>query len=949
MDCYVFFPHLPLAVNSDETFLSLAEQREWVDDILVPALRRACPFDVLQHSPRSFQEVVDKSEAKREFTDIALREGSSRHITFQSALPSTYLESFWSEVLRLCTHHPTFHDPFLWISGHDLKCLTKQRGRDVHLTMDRFFDDLRSSLHWDDDEFFPPEDAWYDFGVEDTPCGYAGVGAREEDPPEDPRLSQLFEDTPPVCLRKTQCLGEWEKHFEDPASARRHLKTQSFAWALTRDAGARTFSTTARNTLRASPGIAHGKSYNVIKDFSTTPLKRAPFSDPRLEGLCFTQATIDELSRGNSFYGRRPLPDHRAHGQTRLVVTRDRLLDAMVGMRLPCGVRQEYRIRAADARHARLGQYWQQYRVDIPDGEAAERLDDHLTYWIVPASAVAHFLRFELLRWQAGIETISAQTQPPPGKDANDVPLYTQIANGVMLSALLRIQTLSAGSGDPSAEPALWKSEWMREGKYNHGLRDGGRGRARTEERSREDAAGSSDDTEETSRSDTDSGTTVQGLGVREALEARGMCWIREDLIQRDRPAFREDVVERLALAANRALRSFRRQGPRAHLRQLRAYDTVLELFREKCIEWRGRHLWTWDRVGKQKPPFQPHHPALRCAAQLVIAAMVEELWRLLSNRLHNKPRHAREIDPALAGRLTHLEVRGLRGLDFEILSRAMGRAPHVAAVKPGFQRGPNALQYRNGSWVERVSPLFRWMDRSADVKARAFDDMRYRHVARSLHAIIGQTLGAVHAGQFEDTLCAYACRYLLVAPNCDLDHFCPLVKGRKGAGETLLQRSRFTIATIPRSAPEVVRAAKLMNDPRLVQDVPKSKYPSHRDLDTDPIEDARDCVRLWTTEHDFDAYSTAYINGANSRDPWEGPTTSADIRSLRQLGYIGTLYEALAIYRQAALAHEDDEEARKLVEDDLEGTPLEEAMYDGTWPGSCPLRLGDSAADPTV
>ena len=87
---------------------------------------------------------------------------------------------------------------------------------------------------------------------------------------------------------------------------------------------------------------------------------------------------------------------------------------------------------------------------------------------------------------------------------------------------------------------------------------------------------------------------------------------------------------------------------------------------------------------------------------------MVEELWRLLSSRLQNKTRSGRRVDPALARRLTYLELRGLRGLDFEMLSRAMGQAPHIAAVKPQFQKGSNALQYRDGSWVERVGALFR-------------------------------------------------------------------------------------------------------------------------------------------------------------------------------------------------------------------------------------------------
>ncbi len=49
-DCHVFFPHLQVR-NNNTTHLTDKQQTEWLNDIVIPALRGSCGNDILQHHP----------------------------------------------------------------------------------------------------------------------------------------------------------------------------------------------------------------------------------------------------------------------------------------------------------------------------------------------------------------------------------------------------------------------------------------------------------------------------------------------------------------------------------------------------------------------------------------------------------------------------------------------------------------------------------------------------------------------------------------------------------------------------------------------------------------------------------------------------------------------------------------------------------------------------------
>ncbi|KAJ9653124.1 hypothetical protein H2201_009176, partial [Coniosporium apollinis] len=131
-ECHVFFPHMAVKAKG-ETHLSDKEQAIWIDNIVLPALRRSCGQrrDVYQHHPHSFADAKSKAEVKQE----VCTSGTGYTMDIKYTVPEDCLHSFWTEVLRLShahdgdgnvVPHNAFQDPFLVISGHGLKLSSKR-------------------------------------------------------------------------------------------------------------------------------------------------------------------------------------------------------------------------------------------------------------------------------------------------------------------------------------------------------------------------------------------------------------------------------------------------------------------------------------------------------------------------------------------------------------------------------------------------------------------------------------------------------------------------------------------------------------------------------------------------------------------------------------------------------------------------------------------------------
>lgn len=52
---YVFFPQMSFAFCAT-SYLTTDQRRQWVDRLLLPAIREVCPQDVVQYQPRSFDD-----------------------------------------------------------------------------------------------------------------------------------------------------------------------------------------------------------------------------------------------------------------------------------------------------------------------------------------------------------------------------------------------------------------------------------------------------------------------------------------------------------------------------------------------------------------------------------------------------------------------------------------------------------------------------------------------------------------------------------------------------------------------------------------------------------------------------------------------------------------------------------------------------------------------------
>ncbi len=88
-------------------------------------------------------------------------------MNIQYTVPEAELTLFWQGVLWRCQqpNNQDFREPFLIVSGHDLK-LHSKRASAAEAQAD-FLQHLDQCFRVED-RHLPPEDCWLDFGIEDT-------------------------------------------------------------------------------------------------------------------------------------------------------------------------------------------------------------------------------------------------------------------------------------------------------------------------------------------------------------------------------------------------------------------------------------------------------------------------------------------------------------------------------------------------------------------------------------------------------------------------------------------------------------------------------------------------------------------------------------------------------------------------------------------------------------
>lgn len=258
---HIFFPKMTVG-KSSETHLTDRQQQIWLDRVIIPSLSAVCPSHVVQHHPRSYDEASTKSHVKTE----GHPQGAVQPIDIRYTVPQQYLARFWSTILQTITglslidpEIAPFCDPFLVISGHNLKLQTKSDS--LEEVFQTYHEHLRTCFDFST-ESFPLDECW----LEDTPSGPANMGL--------------------TILRKATCLEDWASAFACPGSNRQLTQQQFFHWSMTKDAGSCSVALRQTNEWRSKSGMAYNKAYNLNKDVFATPFKDyKPFDNDQFEAL----------------------------------------------------------------------------------------------------------------------------------------------------------------------------------------------------------------------------------------------------------------------------------------------------------------------------------------------------------------------------------------------------------------------------------------------------------------------------------------------------------------------------------------------------------------------------------------------------------------------------------------------------------------------------------------
>ncbi|KAH7231323.1 uncharacterized protein BKA55DRAFT_714563 [Fusarium redolens] len=260
---YVFFPGIS-HVCQTTTYLTKKERRMWIDELLLPAIRHYCPPDVIQHHPRSFDDMESKAYSRqREACSGMVRSKMDMH----HYLPQEYLQQIWHYMEQRAERSDLamFRGMFIVLSAKIIKLEAKSTT--LQQCRAKIVEHLHHVLDWSKVDL---SNTWIDVGIEDTA-------------------------TSEKCtfLHKSKCLESWIRSMKysdnKPLASSEHFNS-----CLTSQAGSARVETRRSHPLR-NGSIAYAQRYNVNKDLFWTAAKQdsALFSEPNLEGLTCPPSLLD--------------------------------------------------------------------------------------------------------------------------------------------------------------------------------------------------------------------------------------------------------------------------------------------------------------------------------------------------------------------------------------------------------------------------------------------------------------------------------------------------------------------------------------------------------------------------------------------------------------------------------------------------------------------------------
>ena len=749
-NCHVLFPNMPVAST---THLTQGEQERWIDSIVLPALRRTCPNDCVQHHPRSYRDALCKANVKKEFHPHGLEAA----IEARYDIPEEYQRAFWTHACNLCSLFPEFADPVLLISGHNLKLVTKRDS--VLQARNDFWTHLNQCfILGNSEDDISADDFWFDLGMEDTPS--------------------MGTDQPGVTLlRKTSCLEHWSSLFSSPPHMSTRTDVTSYRWAMTRDAGTATVQLKSTNAWRKR-GMAYHKAYNLQKDLFATPLKPAEaFANIQLEALGYSQELLDRWYQWNNQGREGPYPAKRQQ---------------LIGCYQ--AIKQRVSIALSDSRQTNFG-VRQEYRINLALFESLEKEDDnedcsesapdgHRPFWMLSTEEVNNYLAKDVTRWLWILEVLISQVLPGLG-DLSPVTQEQQMLNGALVSTVIRSLALTVGGGDPSRSSALWRDSWTRQVPTPP---------------------------EENQESDGETSEVKQvGLRYKESLENHGMIWLPSGLLTWDTwPAFAPEVLGDLAVYRNAFQKSFKHMPDIQ--KKLKQENRFFASFRSYLKRARI-HSRSSPNLFYQKTMHALNLGAeliIQAFIKDIFSLLAGRFECDVKNKRARKAIFLKSLEEEEASGLAGLDYGTIEALlpREPNIALAKGAARHANS---------HFEQYKTGLWRDKLMGLFLWDDNPAgsDEKKRGWDNMPFRRLVRSLHSLVRRECDNATAEKFLGVLKTVASQKIWIIPQYDIGKISGLRKALsrndQDSGEAIeslseLDRTNWLMPQLPEAHFETLK-----------------------------------------------------------------------------------------------------------------------------------------------
>ncbi|KAI5455867.1 hypothetical protein BGZ63DRAFT_429483 [Mariannaea sp. PMI_226] len=265
---FLFFPDAPcdsnLNTSTIKNALSLERQKDFYDQIIIPAAYETLTGATLQEMPRTYEIAYTKSRSYQEKPSSGRwrAEDESRSFHLRYTIPAQNLTLFWQSIVRKANSATIstrsgdtvayFKNPRLLFQCHDLKNTFGHES--LQGTLNLFQEIVLQAL---DPEHLQIRSCWLDIGFRDhavDPSSPASLG------------SELY-----TLLWKSQCHHRLHERLSQasPGSA---LNASHFQGFLLRDVGDYQCKTATNGTAnsclpkQAQPGIIRFKAYNCIKE-----------------------------------------------------------------------------------------------------------------------------------------------------------------------------------------------------------------------------------------------------------------------------------------------------------------------------------------------------------------------------------------------------------------------------------------------------------------------------------------------------------------------------------------------------------------------------------------------------------------------------------------------------------------------------------------------------------